>query len=158
MKKNPISELDYSGEGKSKDTSLIKITRKVDCDDSGKITSTTEITTPDKSSEIATNLINELSKTDIRVIKAYRSSRKTSMESYIMEPGAQKIIDDLNSNMYSSDPLKLANDLKSLKENYPDSYGKIKKYNPELIINVQRYIFRDETIKNKEDSSGKIST
>ncbi len=88
----------------------------------------------------------------MRIIKTYKNRKDYSIES-----GAQKIIDSLNSEMYSTDPLKLDKDITTLKQKYPASYETIKRCDPGIIVSVQRGKIRDEIAEIKDEISGKFS-
>lgn len=93
-------------------------------------------------------------KTKMRVIKAYKAMK---MRNYAISQGAQKIVDSINEEMYSTDRDALAKSLKSLKENYPGDYEIIRKNDPGFIISIQRGMVRDNIAKEAHKLSGKIS-
>jgi hypothetical protein len=85
----------------------------------------------------------------MRVIKAYKNRKEYSIES-----GAQESIDNLNSEMYHTNPEQLAIDLK---ENYPESYKTIKRHDPRLIVTAKINMVRAEIAKESDKFSGKFS-
>jgi hypothetical protein len=78
------------------------------------------------------------------------------MKEYLLEEGAEEIVNRLNAEMYSTDVVKLAGDLECLIKNYPEDYKKIIKNDPGFIINLRRCMIRDKVAEEVYKYSGKM--